>query len=101
MSGIELPFCISEGDRFHFVGDRGCGFAPLSTNVRRQGGLNFLFSACLFDEGSVVSVVLPPVVCEFSDVFLEDLTELPPHREIKFSIDLMLGTELIYIALYF
>ncbi|GFS32703.1 hypothetical protein Acr_00g0024140 [Actinidia rufa] len=34
-------------------------FVPSSTDVPRQGELNFLFSACLVDEGSVVSVALP------------------------------------------
>ena len=82
------------------MGDRGCSFVPSSTDVRRQGELNFLFSVCLVDEGSVVSVALPLVVCEFSDVFLKDLTELPPHREIEFSIDLIRGTMSISVAPY-
>ncbi|XP_057493165.1 uncharacterized protein LOC130778658 [Actinidia eriantha] len=87
-----VTFCTPEEDRFHFVGERGCGFVPSSTDVHRQGELNFLFSVCMVDEGSVVSMALPQVVCEFPDVFPEDLTELPPHREIEFSIDLMPGT---------
>ena len=29
-----------------------------------------------------------PVACEFPDVFLEDLTGLPPLREVEFSINL-------------
>ena len=28
-----------------------------------------------------------PVVCEFEDVFPEDLPSLPPDREIEFAID--------------
>jgi hypothetical protein len=32
-----------------------------------------------------------PVVCEFPDVFLEDLTELPPDRDVEFVIELMPG----------
>ena len=57
-----ITFCTPKGDRFHFVEDRGCSVTPSSTDACRQGELNFLFSACLIDEGSVVSVVLPPVV---------------------------------------
>ncbi|XP_057502676.1 uncharacterized protein LOC130786380 [Actinidia eriantha] len=83
-----VTFCTLEGDRFHFVGDRDYSFVPSSNDVRKQRELNFLFSACLIDEGSVVSVVLPSVVCDFLNIFPEDLTELPPHQEIKFSIDL-------------
>ena len=32
-----VTFCTTEGDRFHFVGDRGCNFVPSSTEVRKQG----------------------------------------------------------------
>jgi hypothetical protein len=35
------------------------------------------------------------VVCNYPDVFSE-VTGLPPDREIKFSIDLMLGTQPIH-----
>ena len=33
-----------------------------------------------------------PVVCEFLDVFLEDLPGLPLDREVEFSIELEPGT---------
>ena len=36
------------------------------------------------------------IVCEYADVFLEDLSGLPPDREIKFQIDLAPGTSLIF-----
>ena len=29
-----------------------------------------------------------PVVCEFPDVFPEDLPELPPDRDVQFNIEL-------------
>ena len=31
------------------------------------------------------------VVCEFPDVFPEDLPSLPPDRDVQFNIDLKLG----------
>jgi len=34
-----------------------------------------------------------PVVCEFPDVFPEELPGLPPDREVEFAIDLIPGTE--------
>ena len=95
-----VTFCMPGGDRFHFVGDWGCSFVPSSTSVCRQGELSFLFSVCLVDEGSVVSVALPPVICKISNIFLEDLIELPPHQEIEFSIDLILGTTSIFVPPY-
>ena len=40
------------------------------------------------------------MVCEYSDVFPEDLVSLPPHREIEFFIDLVPGTAPISMAPY-
>ena len=34
-----------------------------------------------------------PVVCEFPDVFLEELPGLPPQREIDFKIELIPGAQ--------
>jgi len=33
-----------------------------------------------------------PVVCEFLDVFPDDLPRLPPERDVEFKIELLLGT---------
>ena len=41
-----------------------------------------------------------PVVKDFLDVFLEELSRLPPNREIEFGIDVPLGTQPISIPLY-
>ncbi|GAU10644.1 hypothetical protein TSUD_419790, partial [Trifolium subterraneum] len=41
-----------------------------------------------------------PVVSEFSDVFPEDISDLPPEREVEFGIDLVPGTSLISMAPY-
>ncbi|KAA3457139.1 Retrotransposable element Tf2 [Gossypium australe] len=41
-----------------------------------------------------------PIVCEYLDVFLEELPGLPPVREIEFEIELTPGTAPISIALY-
>ena len=40
------------------------------------------------------------VVREFGDVFSEELSGLPPKREVGFHIELILGTNLISIAPY-
>ncbi|KAA3483404.1 DNA/RNA polymerases superfamily protein [Gossypium australe] len=41
-----------------------------------------------------------PIVCEYSDIFPEELPGLPPVREIEFGIKLALGTAPISIAPY-
>ena len=40
------------------------------------------------------------VVCEFPDVFLEELPGLPPDRETEFTIEVMLGVAPISIPPY-
>ena len=41
-------------------------------------------------EGKVLEVI--PVVCEYPDVFPEDLPGMPPDRDIEFAIELQPGT---------
>ncbi|XP_059663739.1 uncharacterized protein LOC132309446 [Cornus florida] len=61
-----------------------------------------LFFASLFAEKNVkyCRVDYPVVVRDFLDVFPEDLTKLPPHREVEFAIDLIPGTAPISMASY-
>jgi hypothetical protein len=40
------------------------------------------------------------IVSEYLDVFLSDITSLPPEREIDFSIDLIPGAEPVSVAPY-
>ena len=40
------------------------------------------------------------VVCEYPDVFPEELPGIPPDREVEFDIDLLLGTQPISIPPY-
>ena len=35
---------------------------------------------------------LPRVVCEYEDVFPDELPRLPPHRDVEFIIELHPGT---------
>ncbi|KAA3472972.1 MATE efflux family protein 2, chloroplastic-like [Gossypium australe] len=41
-----------------------------------------------------------PVVCEYLDVFLEELPGLPPVRKVEFGIELMPGMTPLSIAPY-
>jgi hypothetical protein len=43
-------------------------------------------------EASIPEIQDIPVVCEFPDVFLEDLPRLPPERDVEFVIELKPGT---------
>ena len=35
---------------------------------------------------------LPQMVCEYEDVFPDELPGLPPYRDVDFTIELQLGT---------
>ena len=41
-----------------------------------------------------------PIVKEFPNVFLDDISGLPPDREVEFTIDLIQGTKSISIPPY-
>ena len=45
-------------------------------------------------------VNIPEVVCEFLDIFPEDLPILHPVREIEFSIEVLPGTAPVFKASY-
>nr|KYP50860.1 Retrotransposable element Tf2 [Cajanus cajan] len=59
----------------------------------------YMLLASLNSESNVLVNELP-VVCDFSDVFSDDMSSLPPRREVEFSIDLVPGTGPISIAPY-
>ncbi|XP_020207703.1 uncharacterized protein LOC109792683 [Cajanus cajan] len=59
----------------------------------------YMLLASLNSESNVLVNELP-VVCDFSDVFSDDMSSLPPRREVEFSIDLVPGIGPISIAPY-
>ncbi|KAA3484533.1 DNA/RNA polymerases superfamily protein [Gossypium australe] len=61
-------------------------------------GSKFIELKC--ENGDVIRVESVPVVCEYSDVFLEELPRLPPVREVEFGIELVSGTAPISVAPY-
>ena len=50
-----------------------------------------LFS--LNDKGEINAISQIPVVCEYEDVFPEELPGMPPNRPVEFVIELEPGTE--------
>ncbi|MCI93897.1 cellular nucleic acid-binding protein, partial [Trifolium medium] len=41
-----------------------------------------------------------PIVCEFPDVFPDEISDVPPKGEVEFPIDLVPGTSPISMASY-
>ncbi|MCI83758.1 cellular nucleic acid-binding protein, partial [Trifolium medium] len=46
-----------------------------------------MFASLMMEENLEVDVL--PVVCEFPDVFPDDISDLPPEREVEFSVDVI------------
>ena len=59
------------------------------------------YLAYVVDKSSLeVTMDSVPIVREFTNMFLEDFPGLPPDRELKFEIELLMGSTLISIRLY-
>ena len=59
--------------------------------------MSWLASLTLEDEGRQ-DLGLPQVVCEYEDVFSDQLSGLPPHGDMDFVIELHPGTSPIYMT---
>ncbi|XP_028117055.1 uncharacterized protein LOC114314768 [Camellia sinensis] len=95
-----VTVCTANGDCFTFLEDRCDKSLPSSCYPRSRGQFNFLLATLWEDGNNVVRNEFPRVVCEYPDIFAEDLTELPPHREVEFTIDLLPGTTPISLSPY-
>lgn len=89
---------------FVFQGDQSyvpCNMISMmcARQLLRKGCCGFF--AFVRDIGTEVeSLEQVSVVREYPDVFLEGLPELPPYRKIEFNIDMVPGTQPIFIPPY-
>ncbi|MCI85720.1 cellular nucleic acid-binding protein, partial [Trifolium medium] len=58
----------------------------VARSVKAQEDVFVLFALMTVEEKTEVDAF--PVVREFVDVFPEDIVDLPPEREVEFSIDI-------------
>ncbi|MCI48262.1 cellular nucleic acid-binding protein, partial [Trifolium medium] len=56
----------------------------VARSLKAQEDVFVMFVSLRMEEKSGVDVL--PVVCEFTDVFPDDISDLPPEREVEFSI---------------
>lgn len=96
----KVTVCTVSGDCFTFLGDRYGRSLPSPYYPRGRGQFNSLLATLLDDGSDVVWDGFPKVVCEYHDIFPDDLTELRPHREVEFTIDLLPGTAPISLSPY-
>ena len=81
-----------DGIRITFQGDNHDALPQAVDDSRWHIQLiGWLVSLTLEDEAGQ-GLSLPRVVCEFEDVFPDELSELPPQRDVNFVIELHPGT---------
>ncbi|KAA3470616.1 DNA/RNA polymerases superfamily protein [Gossypium australe] len=85
------------GDLLYVESDKLDGLSNVISAISAQKYIRKGYDAYL---AYVLDTKSVPVVCEFPDVFPEELSGLPPVREVEFSIDLVPGTTLISIVPY-
>ncbi|XP_028075180.1 uncharacterized protein LOC114277480 [Camellia sinensis] len=95
-----VTVCTVSGDRFTLLRDKYDRFLPSSYYPYGRDQINFLLASLWEDGNDVVWNEFPKIVCEYPYVFPEDLIELPPHREVEITIDLLPGTTPISLPLY-
>ena len=81
-----------DGIHVTFQGEKHDALPQTVHDSRWSGQLmGWLASLTLEDEGRQ-DLSLPRVVCEYKDVFPDELLGLPPHRDVDFVIELNLAT---------
>ncbi|MCI49084.1 cellular nucleic acid-binding protein, partial [Trifolium medium] len=59
----------------------------VARSVKAQEDVFAMFASLRMEEKTEVDAL--PVVHEFADVFPDDILDLPPEREVEFSIDIV------------
>ena len=84
-----------DGTRVVFQGDKHDILPRAVYESRCQGQLAGWLASLTLEDEERPDLDLPPVVCEYVDVFLDELPGLPPQRVVDFSIELHPSTSLI------
>ncbi|KAJ9553505.1 hypothetical protein OSB04_017550 [Centaurea solstitialis] len=77
-----------------------CTLAKARKHVLQGGSSYLVYVADSRIEARKKTVADVPVVCEFPDVFPEDLLGVPPERQVEFRIDLVPGAVPVVKTLY-
>jgi hypothetical protein len=80
----EPIMCVSAVKAFHLL----------------QAGCTRYLAAIICGVNEKDDISSMPVVCEFPDVFPDEITDMPPQREVEFGIELVPGTTPISKAPY-
>ena len=81
-----------DGTRVVFQGDKHDILPQTVYESRCQRQLAGWLASLTLEDEVRLDLDLPRVVCEYADVFPDELRGLPPHRDVDFDIELHLGT---------
>ncbi|XP_058211686.1 uncharacterized protein LOC131323861 [Rhododendron vialii] len=95
-----VRICPPGGSCFEFFGEHREPIEPYLCESRERESMYALLASLALDEDVSARGELPFVVCDFPGVFLKELPDLPPEREIEFTIDLLPGIAPISIPPY-
>ena len=87
-----------DGTRLTFQGDKHDALPQVVYDSRWQGQLMGWLANLTLEDEVRHHMVMPRVVCEYEDVFPDELPGLPPSRDVDFCIELLPGTSPISMA---
>ncbi|XP_028087433.1 uncharacterized protein K02A2.6-like [Camellia sinensis] len=87
-----VTVCTPSGTCFQFKGDREDSLSTTHRKMQWRRQFAGWLASLIINEKAQSDLNLPRVVCEYADVFPDELPGLPPHREVDFSIELQAGT---------
>jgi hypothetical protein len=90
----EVTATTNDGTRFKFKG----GNSTFELGDGWKDSLTGRMASLMLEEEGSRDITLPRVVCEYTDVFPQDLPGLSPTREGDFTIELQPGTEPVSMA---
>ena len=77
-----------DNTRVVFQGDKHDILPHTVYESRCQGQLASWLASLILEDEVIPDLDLPQVVCEYEDVFRDELPGLPPHRDVDFGIEL-------------
>ena len=81
-----------DGTRVVFQGDKHDVLPRTVYESKCQGQLAGWLTSLTLEDVERPDLDLPRVVCEYANIFPDELPELPPHRDVDFGIELHPGT---------
>ena len=91
---------MQDGTRVVFQGDKHDILPQIVYESKCQGQLASWLASLTLEDEVRPDLDLPRVVCEYADVFPDELPGLPPHRDVDFGIELHPGTSPISMTLH-